>query len=151
MIQIRQTLICVIILIISLLALMRQLHVTKNICPLIMQLKSMTLKKYGRLNALDGISFDVCPNEVFGFLGPNGAGKTTTIKCITTLTKPCSGSIEIFGINALSHPDQVRTNIGYVPQNLSLIGELSGYETISSFHLYFYWDINDLGKRLRTT
>jgi ABC-2 type transport system ATP-binding protein len=58
-------------------------------------------KKYGRLNALDGISFDVYPNEIFGFLGPNGAGKTTTIKCITTLTKPSSGSIEIFGINAL--------------------------------------------------
>ena len=61
-------------------------------------------KKYGRLNALDGISFDVYPNEIFGFLGPNGAGKTTTIKCITTLTKPSGGSIEIFGINALSYP-----------------------------------------------
>jgi ABC-2 type transport system ATP-binding protein len=81
-------------------------------------------KEYGQLNALDGISFEVCPNEIFGFVGPNGAGKTTTIKCLTTLTKPSSGSIEIFGINILSHPDQVRQNIGYVPQNLSLISEL---------------------------
>jgi ABC-2 type transport system ATP-binding protein len=101
-------------------------------------------KKYGRLHALGGISFEVYPSEIFGFLGPNGAGKTTTIKCITTLTKPSSGSIEIFGINALSHPDQVRLNIGYVPQNLSLIGELSGYE-----NLLIYSKLYDVPKQNR--
>jgi len=87
-------------------------------------------KRYGRLNSLDGISFEVFPNEIFGFLGPNGAGKTTTIKCITTLTKPTGGSIQVFGINAISDPDRVRQNIGYVPQSLSLVGELSGYENL---------------------
>ena len=44
-------------------------------------------KKYGELNAIDGISFDAYPHEIFGFLGSNGAGETTTIKCIMTLTK----------------------------------------------------------------
>jgi ABC-2 type transport system ATP-binding protein len=87
-------------------------------------------KKYGRINSLDGISFEVFPNEIFGFLGPNGAGKTTTIKCITTLTKPTGGSIQVFGIDAISDPDRVRQNIGYVPQSLSLVGELSGYENL---------------------
>jgi ABC-2 type transport system ATP-binding protein len=87
-------------------------------------------KKYGRLNSLNGISFEVFPNEIFGFLGPNGAGKTTTIKCITTLTKPTGGSIQVFGIDAISDPDRVRQNIGYVPQSLSLVGELSGYENL---------------------
>jgi ABC-2 type transport system ATP-binding protein len=87
-------------------------------------------KKYGQLNAIDGISFDAYPHEIFGFLGSNGAGKTTTIKCIMTLTKPSEGSIEVFGINALSDPDRVRQNIGYVPQSLSLISELSGYENL---------------------
>ncbi len=69
-------------------------------------------KKYGQLNAIDGVSFEVYPHEIFGFLGPNGAGKTTTIKCLTTLIKPSEGSIEIFGINAVSYPDKVRQNIG---------------------------------------
>lgn len=87
-------------------------------------------KKYCQLNSLDGISFEVFPHEIFGFLGPNGAGKTTTIKCITTLTKPNSGSIQVFGIDAISDPDRVRQNIGYVPQSLSLVGELSGYENL---------------------
>jgi ABC-2 type transport system ATP-binding protein len=87
-------------------------------------------KRYGKLNAIDDLSFDVYPHEIFGFLGPNGAGKTTTIKCITTLTKPSEGSIEIFGINAVSYPDKVRQIIGYVPQSLSLISELSGYENL---------------------
>lgn len=87
-------------------------------------------KRYGQFNALDGVSFDVYPHEIFGFLGPNGSGKTTTIKCITTLAKPSGGSIEIFGMNAFSHGDQVRQSIGYVPQSLSLISELSGYENL---------------------
>ena len=87
-------------------------------------------KKYGELNAIDGISFDAYPHEIFGFLGSNGAGKTTTIKCIMTLTKPSEGSIEVFGINALTDPDRVRQNIGYVPQSLSLVSELSGYENL---------------------
>jgi ABC-2 type transport system ATP-binding protein len=87
-------------------------------------------KKYGELNAIDGISFEAYPHEIFGFLGSNGAGKTTTIKCIMTLTKPSEGSIEVFGINALTDPDRVRQNIGYVPQSLSLVSELSGYENL---------------------
>ncbi|HYA81928.1 MAG TPA: ABC transporter ATP-binding protein [Candidatus Bathyarchaeia archaeon] len=76
------------------------------------------------------MSFEVYPHEIFGFLGSNGAGKTTTIKCIMTLTKPSEGSIEVFGINALTDPDRVRQNIGYVPQSLSLVSELSGYENL---------------------
>ena len=75
-------------------------------------------KKYGQLNAVNGISFHEYPQEIFGFLGPNGAGKTTTIKCITTPTKPSIGNIERFRINAISYPDQVRQKIGYVPQSL---------------------------------
>jgi ABC-2 type transport system ATP-binding protein len=87
-------------------------------------------KKYGQFNALAGISFEVYTQEIFGFLGPNGAGKTTTIKCITTLTKPSEGSIQVFGVDAISDPDKVRQNIGYVPQSLSVITELSGYENL---------------------
>ncbi len=102
---------------------------TKDYSPYAIKVRNLR-KEYGRFTALNGISFDVYPHEIFGFLGPNGSGKTTTIKCITTLTKPSEGSIEIFGVNALSHADQVRQSIGYVPQSLSLISELSGYENL---------------------
>jgi ABC-2 type transport system ATP-binding protein len=53
-----------------------------------------------------------------------------SLKCIVTLTKPSEGSIQVFGINAISDPDKVRQNIGYVPQSLSLVSELSGYENL---------------------
>lgn len=87
-------------------------------------------KYYNHFKAVDGISFEVEENEVFGFLGPNGAGKTTTIRCMTTLTRPSSGKIEIFGKDTVQHPDEVRQNIGYVPQSLSLVSDISGYENL---------------------
>jgi ABC-2 type transport system ATP-binding protein len=87
-------------------------------------------KQYNHLKAVDGISFEVQENEIFGFLGPNGAGKTTTIKCITTLIRPSSGRIEVFGVNVAQDPDKVRQNIGYVPQSLSLVNDVSGYENL---------------------
>ncbi len=87
-------------------------------------------KSYGELRAVDGISFKVEEHEIFGFLGPNGAGKTTTIKCMVTLTRPTSGNVEVFGADAASRPDTVRRDIGYVPQSLSLVSEITGYENL---------------------
>ena len=88
------------------------------------------MKQYNSLKAVDDISFVVEENEIFGCLGPNGAGKTTTIKCMTTLTRPTAGKLEIFGTNVVENPDDVRTSIGYVPQSISLTNELSGYEDL---------------------
>ncbi len=58
--------------------------------------------------AVNRVNLTVEEGEVFGMLGPNGAGKTTTIRMITTLTKPSSGRIAVFGIDALKNPSQVR-------------------------------------------
>lgn len=88
------------------------------------------IKAYGQLRAVDGISFNVDEHEIFGFLGPNGAGKTTTIKCMITLIRPTAGRIEVFGTDVVSNPDRVRQRIGYVPQSLSLVGEISGFENL---------------------
>ena len=57
------------------------------------------VKKFGDFTAVDDISFEVRPGEIFAFLGPNGAGKTTTIKMLTTLARPTSGTLEIDGLD----------------------------------------------------
>ena len=57
------------------------------------------VKTFGDVTAVDGISFEVKPGEIFAFLGPNGAGKTTTIKMLTTLLRPTSGTIAVDGLD----------------------------------------------------
>jgi ABC-2 type transport system ATP-binding protein len=88
------------------------------------------IKIYPKVKAVDKVSFTVEPGEIFGLLGPNGAGKTTTIRMLLTLIKPTAGQINILGINALAHPNEVRQFAGYVPQDVSVDGELTGYENI---------------------
>jgi ABC-2 type transport system ATP-binding protein len=90
-------------------------------------------KTYPKVKAVDGISFTIPEGEIFGLLGPNGAGKTTTIRMLLTLIKPSSGNIKVFGIDALTYPDKVRAMAGYVPQDVSVDGELTGYENILIF------------------
>jgi ABC-2 type transport system ATP-binding protein len=87
-------------------------------------------KVYPRVKAVDDVSFSVESGEVFGLLGPNGAGKTTIIRILLTLTKPNSGKLFLFDIDGIAHPDRVRQMTGYVPQEVSLDGELTGYENI---------------------
>jgi ABC-2 type transport system ATP-binding protein len=83
--------------------------------------------------AVDGVTFSVDEGEVFGLLGPNGAGKTTTIKMITTLTTPSSGWMKVFGVDVRKHPREVRQMQGYVPQAISVDGDLTGYENLLIF------------------
>ncbi|HEY8647043.1 MAG TPA: ATP-binding cassette domain-containing protein [Gaiellaceae bacterium] len=74
-------------------------------------------KRYGDVQALDGVSFAVREGEVFGLLGPNGAGKSTTVRSLVTLTKPDSGSASVAGHDVLREQNAVRRVIGYVPQD----------------------------------
>jgi len=87
-------------------------------------------KIYPKVKAVDKVSFTVEPGEIFGLLGPNGAGKTTTIRLLLTLIKPTEGQINVLGINALTHSGKVRQLAGYVPQDVSVDGELTGFENI---------------------
>ena len=93
--------------------------------------------RFGAVRAVDGISFSVEPGEVFGLLGPNGAGKTTTIRVLTTLLKPDVGSARIFGLDVATRSIQVRRLLGYVPQQLSIDGQLTGYENVWLFTRLF--------------
>ncbi len=88
------------------------------------------IKEFPKVKAVDNISFTINRGEIFGFLGPNGAGKTTTIKMLLTLIQPSSGSINIFGEDAIAHPGAVRQMAGYVPQDVSVDGDLTGYENV---------------------
>src|SRR5438309_5494330 len=74
-------------------------------------------KRYGDVQALDGVSFAVREGEVFGLLGPNGAGKSTTVRSVVTLTTPDAGSAFVAGHDVLREQNAVRRVIGYVPQD----------------------------------
>ncbi|MCL6522135.1 MAG: ATP-binding cassette domain-containing protein [Firmicutes bacterium] len=88
------------------------------------------VKRFGAQTAVDGISFDVEEGEVFGLLGPNGAGKTTTIRILTTLIPPTAGEVHIAGLDLRREGPRLRQLFGYVPQNLSADGSLTGYENL---------------------
>ena len=90
------------------------------------------------IRAVDSIDFSVDSGEIFGLLGPNGAGKTTTIKMMIGLTKPAAGSLRIFGVDVARSPQATRRMLGYVPQNISVDGDLSGYENLLIFSRLSY-------------
>jgi len=100
--------------------------------------------------AVDSVTFEVKEGEIFGLLGPNGAGKTTTIKMITTLTQPTSGSIRVFGVDAARWPQKVRQMLGFVPQAISVDGDLTGYENLLIFAKLFFVDREERNSRIRT-
>ncbi len=75
---------------------------------------------------MDDLSLEVAEGEVFGLLGPNGAGKTTVIRVVTTLLKPAAGTMEVFGLDTRHSTMRVRRLISYVPQQLSIDGQLTG-------------------------
>ena len=90
-------------------------------------------KRFKDVVAVDSVSFEVRTGEVFGLLGPNGAGKTTTIRVLVTLLPPDSGRARIFGLDAVTQTMAVRRLIGYVPQQLSADGALTGWENVMLF------------------
>jgi ABC-2 type transport system ATP-binding protein len=90
-------------------------------------------KRYGRNTALDGVSFAVQAGELFGLLGPNGAGKTTLLSIVSCLLEPSSGEARILGRKASTADRQLRREIGIVPQESAIYGELSARENLRFF------------------
>jgi ABC-2 type transport system ATP-binding protein len=94
-------------------------------------------KRYGSLQAVDGVSFEVAEGEVFGILGPNGAGKTTTLEMIEGMRPIDSGSAVVDGIDVSSDPRAVKARIGIQLQASSFFDELNLVELLNLFgHLY---------------
>lgn len=95
------------------------------------------VKKYGDFYALNGLSFEVNENEIFGLLGPNGAGKTTLIHILATLLKPTTGGAIVNGYDVLDNATKVRKSIGVVFQAPSSDDILTGYENLK-IHALLY-------------
>ena len=96
-------------------------------------------KRYGALQALDGVSLEVPQGCLYGLLGPNGAGKTTCLRILCTLLAPDAGQVSIAGIDALADPRAAREQLGYVAQEVAIDKILSGRELLelqaSLYHL----------------
>ena len=87
-------------------------------------------KKYGKFEALKGISFEVKDGEIVGLLGPNGAGKTTTMNIITGFIEQTTGNVTVDGIDVLKKPNKAKKLIGYMPEGVPLYNELTVKEFI---------------------
>jgi ABC-2 type transport system ATP-binding protein len=87
-------------------------------------------KRYGEVEAVRGVDFDVEAGEIFGFLGPNGAGKSTTISVLCTLVRPSGGSALVAGHDVVGERDEVRRNIGLVFQDTTLDGYLTAEQNL---------------------
>lgn len=105
-------------------------------------------KRYGSVEAVKDISFQVEPGEIFGLLGPNGAGKTTTIRCLCTLTTPDAGKVEVSGISAVDQPRAARRRLGYVAQEVALDKVLTGRELLQLQAALYHLPSNVAKKRI---
>ncbi|WP_298207663.1 ATP-binding cassette domain-containing protein [Ferrimicrobium sp.] len=94
-------------------------------------------KRYGSLEAVRGIDFEVAGGEIFGFLGPNGAGKSTTIKILCTLAQPTEGVALVAGYDVVKARELVRRNIGLVFQDTTLDTYLTAEQNLR-FHAELY-------------
>ncbi|MBK0010782.1 ATP-binding cassette domain-containing protein [Stenotrophomonas sp. S41] len=91
------------------------------------------VKEHGTHRALDDVSFTVRPGEIFCLLGANGAGKSTTIKLFLGFLEPTAGSAEVDGLSPWQRPQEVRRRLLYIPENVALYDELTGYENLDYF------------------
>jgi sodium transport system ATP-binding protein len=95
--------------------------------------KHFTDSKGVVVKAVDGITLAADPGKIFGLLGSNGAGKTTLLRMLSTVIKPTSGSAEVAGYDVVSHPQDVRSNIGFMSTSTALYGRSTAREVIEYF------------------
>src|SRR4051812_23793189 len=94
-------------------------------------------KLYGETLAVDGISFEVAPNEIVGLLGPNGAGKTTTISMVLGVLTPTAGEIEILGVNVQKERSRALTHTNFAAVYSQLPGNLTLEENLRIFGMLY--------------
>ena len=102
------------------------------------------MRRFGKITAVDDISFEIRPGEIFGILGPNGSGKTTTIRILCGLLQPTSGTASVAGIDVVADPDAVKSRIGYMSQAFGLYRDLTIEE-----NLRFYAGVYQIDRHWR--
>ena len=105
-------------------------------------------KTYDSHKAVDDLSFQVYSGEIFGLLGPNGAGKSTTLRTLITLLHPTSGTATVMGYDTVREADQVRTVIGYVPQERAIDRFLTGREHLQLLGALYHLTKEEAAKRI---
>ena len=106
-------------------------------------------KRYGAVTAVDGVTFDVQPGEMFGLIGPDGAGKTTTIRLLCGLLHADGGSVRVMGHDPVAEHAEVTHSVGYLSQRFSLYGDLSIDENIAFFaEIHGLWKYEERRTRL---
>src|SRR5881392_3533174 len=96
-------------------------------------MKSFRDLRRGLVHAVDHVSFDAHPGEIFGLLGPNGAGKTTTMRILCTVLRPTGGVAELAGYDVVKQPSQVRQHIGFLSANTAIYDRMSAWELVEYF------------------
>src|SRR5258706_7687739 len=94
-------------------------------------------KRYGPVEAVRGVSFEVGEGQILGLLGPNGAGKTSTLECVIGLRRPDGGSVHICGIDALAEPEKVKQQVGAQLQATALQDKITPREAITLFAAFY--------------
>ncbi len=108
--------------------------------------KSFRDLRRGQVVAVDHISFEAHPGEVFGLLGPNGAGKTTAMRILCTVLKPTGGTATLAGYDVATQAPDVRRNIGFLSANTAIYDRMSAWELVEYFARLYGLE----GERLRT-
>ena len=106
------------------------------------------VQRFGKFTAVNNLTFDVRPGEIFGLLGPNGAGKTTTINLITGMLSPNSGTVRVMGMDPKSEARKVRQRIGLVTQDTNVYLDLNAMDNMWRHAALYNDDLSDVGKRI---
>ena len=110
--------------------------------------KSFRDLRRGEVLAVDHVSFDARPGEVFGLLGANGAGKTTTMRILCTVLKPTGGMATVAGYDVFTQPGQVRQNIGFLSANTAIYDRMSAWEMVEYFGRLYGMEGDLLARRM---
>ena len=100
-------------------------------------------KRYGKLTALDSVSFSVADGELFGLIGPDGAGKSSLYSILTTLMLPDAGTASVLGLDIVKDYRRLRTDIGYMPEKFSLYQDMTVKENMEFFATLFGVGVKD--------
>jgi ABC-2 type transport system ATP-binding protein len=100
------------------------------------------VRRFGRADAVDGLSLRVAPGRCYGFFGRNGAGKTTTIKCLLNLLRPTGGTVKLFGLEPARHEVAVKSRLAYVPDAVAFYPWMTVRDTLNYFASFRpHWNV----------